>query len=269
MRRWRHAIIRPMSGDSARGLLAAACLLAVACSGDSGGPTAPSPGTTPRVSVTYPADHGTIYIGNQVQFQVAVSSSGTQASTNAVWESDAQPVATVSSSGLVTAVSAGEATISAEVPAGGRGSLRIRVFPEFQGHWEGTLLLTRMVWPPEWDKPDCTSVRGWMQLAADFTQDDATVTGAVTSTTTNLEWTVQSGRISIDGTLSLTFDEFVSSADGDSPRFMPWESRADTTGQMTGTAVVEWPQLGVSANLMAEGCLAADLNSQECSGWRR
>ena len=93
-------------------------------------PPAPSPGTTSSVSVTYPADHGTIYIGDQVQFQATDSSSGsgTQAATNAVWESNAPAVATVSSSGLVTAVSAGEATISAEVPAGGRGAQSIRVF---------------------------------------------------------------------------------------------------------------------------------------------
>ena len=268
MRSWRHAIIRSMSGDSARGLFAAACLLAAACTGDSGGPTAPSPGTTPSVSVTYPADHGTIYIGNQVQFQATVSSSGTQASTNAVWESDAPPVATVSSSGLVTAVSAGEATISAELPAGGRVSLRIRVFPEFHGHWEDTLLLTRFVYPPEWDKPDCTGVCAWMRLAADFTQDDATVTGSVASTIRNFEWAVQSGRISIDGTLSLTFDESVS-VNGDAPRFMSWESRADTPGHMTGTAALEWPQPFVSANLMGEGCLAAGFNPLVCSGWRR
>ena len=268
MRSWRHAIIRSMSGDSVRGLFAAACLLAAACTGDSGGPTAPSPGTTPSVSVTYPADHGTIYIGNQVQFQATVSSSGTQASANAVWESDAPPVATVSSSGLVTAVSAGEATISAEVPAGGRGSLRIRVFPEFHGHWEGDLFLRRSVDSPEGER-DCTSVCGEIPLAADFTQDDATVTGAVTSTIRQYEWTVLSGRISIDGTLSLTFDEFVSPFDGLRARLMSWESRADTPDHMTGTTAVHWFTDDPSGNLAAEGCLAADYKTRECSGWRR
>ena len=58
-------------GGSARGLLAAACLLAVACNGDSGGPTGPSLGTTSSVSVRYPADHGTVYIGAQVQFRTS------------------------------------------------------------------------------------------------------------------------------------------------------------------------------------------------------
>ena len=137
-------IIRPMNGDPARGLLAAACLLAVACNGDGGGPAGPSPGspgTTSSVSVTYPAGHGTIYIGERVQFQAMAPSSGggTQAAASAVWASDAPAVATVSPLGLVTAVSAVAATISAEAPAGARGSLRIRVFPQFHGHWEGDL----------------------------------------------------------------------------------------------------------------------------------
>ena len=67
------------------------------------------------------ADHGTVYIGDRVQFQATVSSSGngTQAATNAVWASDAPAVATVSPWGLVTAVSAGGATISAAVPSAG------------------------------------------------------------------------------------------------------------------------------------------------------
>ena len=105
-----HILAPPTKGDSVRGgLLAAACLLAVACGGDGGSPAAPSPGTTSTVSVTYPADHGTIYIGNQVQFQATDSSGGggTQAVTGATWQSDAPAVATVSSSGLVTGVSAG------------------------------------------------------------------------------------------------------------------------------------------------------------------
>ena len=110
-----HVTVRPTNRDPARGLLAAACLLAVACNGDGGGPAGPSPvspGTTSSVSVTHPADHGTIYIGDQVQFQATVSSSGgaTPAATGAVWASDAPAVATVSPAGLVTAVSAGEAT---------------------------------------------------------------------------------------------------------------------------------------------------------------
>ena len=248
-------IVRRTTRDPVRGLLPTACLLAVACSGDSGGPTGPtppSPGATSSVSVTYPADHGTIYIGDQVQFEATVSSSGggTQAATGAVWASDAPGVATVSPSGLVTGVSAGEATISAQGPAGERGSLRIRVFPRFHGRWEGDLNVTRIIVPPDWRElgeedcdglPDCAS---WIPLTADFTQDGATVTGTVTSTFAappNYEWTIQSGTVSVDGTLTLTSDETAFRPPGAAAteiraRLMSWESRADSPVVMTGTA---------------------------------
>ena len=281
-----HAIVRPTRGESAAGLLAAACLLAVACNGDGGSPTGPTPpstGATSSVSVTYPEDHGTIYIGDQVQFQATVSSGGgTQAAANAAWQSDAPAVATVSSSGLVTGVSAGEATISAEVPAGGRGSLRIRVFPRFHGHWEGDLNVTRIDVPPDWRElgeqdcdglPDCAS---WIPLAADFTQDGATVTGTMTSTFTsppNYAWTVRSGTVSIDGTLTLTSDEVAYRLPDNSveirARLTSWESRADTPGVMTGAAVVQYSSDVLSGNPVVEGCLEADNITRECSGWRR
>ena len=269
-----------MLAGSASGLLVAACLLTVTCAGDGGSPTAPSPGRSSSVSVTYPADHGTIYIGDEVQLQATVSSgSGAQAATNAVWESDAPDVATISSSGLVTGVSAGEATITAVVPSGGRGSLRIRVFPEFHGHWEGDLNVTDMTVPPDWRAlgeeacnglPDCAS---WIPLQADFMQDGATVTGSLTSTFTtppNYEWTVRTGTVSVDGTLSVTTDETTlrSPEHMVRARLRSWESRADTPGVMTGTAAVQYSSDTLSGNPVVEGCLEADYITRECSGWR-
>ena len=50
----------------------------------------------------------------------------------------------------------------------------------------------------------------WIPLAVDFNQNGATVTGTVTSTFAalpNYAWTVESGTISIDGSLTLTSDE--------------------------------------------------------------
>ena len=283
MRSRRRPIIGPTKDKSARRLLAAACLLAVACDGAGGTPTAPSPGTASSVSVTYPSEHGTIYIGAEVQFQATVSSgSGTQPATNATWQSDAPAVASVSPSGLVTAVSAGEATISANVPAGGRGSVRIRVFPEFHGHWVGDLNVTGIAVPPDWRDlgeencnglPDCAS---WIPLVADFTQDGATVTGSLTSTfiaAPNYEWTVQSGTVSIDGTLTLTSEEIVLRLPEDAmeirARVMSWESRADTPGVMTGAAAVEYSSDALSGTAVLEGCLEADNILRECGGWRR
>ena len=67
----RYTIIHPMKGHWAGALLAAACLLAVACGGDSGGASAPSPVTTSSVSVSYPEDHGTIYLMHPLILQAS------------------------------------------------------------------------------------------------------------------------------------------------------------------------------------------------------
>ena len=238
------------------------------------------PVTTPSVSVSYPAGRGTIFIGEQVQFLATMQSSGggPQAALDAVWESDAPAVATVSSSGLLTAVSAGEATISAEVIPGGRSSLRIRVFPKFHGHWEGNLNITRKTVPPAWREgageeceglDDCSE---WARMAADFTQDGQTVTGSVRTNYGNeppdLEWTVH-GEVSLDGTLSLTFDEVVVVPEPDLEirlTVISWKSRADTPGVMTGTAAQQLSSDDLPGDVLNEVCLGPQ--SRRCSGWR-
>lgn len=109
------------------GALAAAMLLPFGC-GTHDGPMAPTP-TATGVVVTWPSER-TLFIGDQVQFEanLVLSDGSTQAAENITWTSDATAVATVSASGLVTALAAGEASISAEVADGRGGSVRIRVF---------------------------------------------------------------------------------------------------------------------------------------------
>ena len=118
------------------GALAAAMLLPFGC-GTHDGPMAPTP-TATDVVVTYPSERS-LFIGDQVQFEASLvlSDGSMQAAENVTWTSDATAVATVSASGLVTAVAAGEASISAEAADGRGGSARIRVFPEFEGRWAG------------------------------------------------------------------------------------------------------------------------------------
>ena len=136
--------------------------------------------------------------------------------------------------------------------------------------------------PPDWRElgeedcdglPDCAS---WIPLEADFAQDGATVTGTVTSTfaaVPNYEWTIQSGTVSVDGTLTLTSDETAfrlpDGAVEIRAQLMSWESRADSPGVMTGTAAVEYASDALSGNAVVEGCLEADNILRECSGWRR
>ena len=112
-----------------------ACAALSAC-GSSKSPAAPAAPTSTGISVTFPAG-GTIYIGATAQLQVTETlSDGTTKPVTAAWSSDAPAVATVSQTGIVAPVAAGEATISADANAR-RGTLRIRVYPNFNGTWVG------------------------------------------------------------------------------------------------------------------------------------
>ena len=226
-----------------RRVLVAGLLLAAGC-GTHDGPSAPTPTPMPTgVSVTHSAE-STIFIGDEVQFQatVTLSDGSTQAASDATWGSDASGVATVSSAGLMTAVAAGEATISAEVAGGRGGFLRIRVYPEFHGNWNGRGVAT-----------DCTATGDslWSVLCAgflesgpaerrgeatlDLTQVEADV-GGVVDLGEDRRLEVRSGEISVDGTLRLTFDETTFAIEGAelTVEVLSWETRADTPGSMTG-----------------------------------
>ena len=257
------------SGAFVRGALVAVLLLAAGCGGD-GSPTAPS-ATGTSISVTYPVG-STIFIGNQVQFEATVTlGDGTERLTaDATWSSDAPAVATVSSAGLVTAVAAGEATISAETNPGDRGSVRIRVYPEFRGSWTG--------W---WRAADCTASGSPLftqlcallkaspdlvgsPLMAALTQDGALVDGtvdlgelAVGDAPRAEPLEVESGEVSIDGTLRLTFSAVMISEAGLElhAEVLSWETRADTPGRMTGQFEVELSLQGDSGSLVLEGSL--------------
>lgn len=193
--------------------------------------------------VTYPSER-TLFIGDQVQFEASLvlSDGNTQTAENVTWTSDATAVATVSASGLVTAVTAGEATISAQAADGRGGSVRIRVFPEFDGRWAGRGVAT-----------GCTATGDalWSALCAgfresapaeraddaafDLTQSGADVGGVVDlGAERGLE--VRSGEVTVDGTLRLAFDLFPFVTDGMelTVEVLSWRTRTDTPGRMTG-----------------------------------
>ena len=228
-----------------RWILVAGLLLSASC-GTDGSPTEPTPTTPPSptgVSVSYGGER-TLFIGNEVQFQatVVLSDGSTEATTDVTWMSDAPGVATVSPSGLMTAAAAGEATISAEAAGGYGGFLRIRVYPEFQGSWAGRGIAT-----------ECTATGDslWSLLCAGFLADDpaerrgeATLeltqseaeVGGVVDFGADRRLEVNSGEVSIDGTLRLTFDAFTFAIEGAEldVEVLSWETRADTPGNMTG-----------------------------------
>ena len=216
-------------------VLAAGFLLTFGCGTDDG-PTGPTP-TGTSVSVTYPTER-TLFIGDEVQFQASLvlNDGSTQAAENVTWTSDATAVATVSASGLVAAVAAGEATISAEVADGGGGSVRIRVFPEFQGHWAGQGVATGCTATGDalWTAfcagfPQSTPAERADEAAFDLTQTGADV-GGVVDLGTERRLEVRSGEVSNDGTLRLTVDAFPFVIEGMelNVEVLSWQTRADT-----------------------------------------
>ncbi len=115
---------------SLSGFLAAVLLTAAGCGGDKSTPTAPT-NTTPTVS----SISVTGYAGEITQLNSTVQLKATAAMSNgsqqditstATWQSDATAVATVNGSGLVRAVAAGDATITA-TQGGVAGRQRITV----------------------------------------------------------------------------------------------------------------------------------------------
>jgi hypothetical protein len=107
----------------------AALAMAASCSG-SRTPSAPSsqPPPTPSVVVRVTGVPGTLYPGQSAQLTAtAESASGTQTVTStATWQSSNASVAAVSSSGVLTGLTAGEADITA-THQGATGSARVTV----------------------------------------------------------------------------------------------------------------------------------------------
>lgn len=109
-------------------------LIATACGGENGAPTAPTAPTAPAgptlasVSVT---GYNSALVRRDQTVQLAASARYSDGSTRdvtgtAAWRSDNGGVASVSPTGLVTAVGSGEATIVADVQ-GSSGNVRVRV----------------------------------------------------------------------------------------------------------------------------------------------
>jgi hypothetical protein len=113
-----------------------------ACGGSSGGGnTAPTP-TVQGITVSSSSD--LIFIGASETFTATASMSngGSQPiSSGASWGSDATGVATADSSGKVTGVGSGMATIFVDYQ-GRRGTKLIRGLPNYQGAWSGSYAIT-------------------------------------------------------------------------------------------------------------------------------
>lgn len=227
---------------------AVAVTLATGC-GDGGGgsPTSPSPtpGVT-SVAVVFPAG-GTIFIGREVQFEAreTLSNGTTRTATGATWGSDAPAVATVSSTGLVRAVSAGEATIFAD--AGSRGTLRIRVYPSFAGLWGGSEVLTSCQGTGRLAELCAEFTPGDVAMhASSFTQTDATVNASIDAGDNT--YARMTGTISVGGELELPSAPVLPADPEVALEVQNWRSRSDVPGAMTGTYEILVTVTGVAGS---------------------
>ncbi|HXV62558.1 MAG TPA: Ig-like domain-containing protein [Vicinamibacteria bacterium] len=186
--------------------------------------------------MTFPAG-GTIFIGDSVQFEAreTLSDGTTRVVTNeATWGSDAPAVATVSSTGLVTAVAPGEATIFADVNP--RGSLLIRVFPNFGGSWMGSEVIAGCE-----DSGALEGVCRDRSLAVGevflhrsmFSQTQASVNAVIDGGEGNTA--TATGNVTVGGELQLPSTPFLPGDPTVSSQLQNWRSRADVPSQMTGT----------------------------------
>lgn len=190
-----------------------------------------SPTSSTSVSVVYPAG-GPIFIGDTAQLEARVSGGGS--SSSATWSSDAPSVATVSSTGLVTALRAGQATITASVNPS--GSMLIQIYPNFHGTWIGNEVVV-----------SCQATDGFAGICDDptfgpgtvfdiearFTQSEATVQAVVGISG---QMTAEaSGTIGVGGLLQLPSAPYLPPVPPVHTEMRNWRSRADTPGLMTGS----------------------------------
>ena len=227
------------------------CIASSACGHQS--PTAPAPGVT-GISVTFPAG-GTIYIGATAQFQAEETlSDGATRPVAAIWSSDTPAVAAVATTGVVTAVGAGEATLTAEANAR-RGTLRIRVYPNFSGTWSGVESAISCddsgVFEGVCSDPDFYTSGDRFLHRSSYTQTDTVV-----STTLDLGggFTASGpGIVSVPGALELPRtrvrpEEGDIKLDIENLRF-----RSDVPARLTGTYAARFSASGVEGSVVV-GC---------------
>jgi hypothetical protein len=218
--------------------------------GDGKSPTAPAPSST-GLSVTFPGG-GTIYIGAAALFEaVETLSNGTTRAAAAIWSSDAPTVATVTQSGVVTALAAGEATITAAAGER-RGTLRVRVFPNFTGVWSGiesgiscddTGAFDGLCGDPEVYEPGQR-----FRHDSRYTQTDASV-----SVTLDLgeQFTASGpGTVSVPGDLQLPTTRVLPDDEDVKIDIQDLRFRSDVPGRLTGTYFVRFTAPGVDGSLV-------------------
>lgn len=223
----------------------ALCAFGIACGGG-GGKT-----VTSLTSLTLIVPSGTLFIGNSVQLDAreTLSDGTTRPATTATWGSADPAIATVSSTGLVTAVTAGEATILADTTV--HASVKIRVFPDFRGSWIGREHVTACGDDGAFEgicaDPGFMPVGALYQHNSRFTQNDDSVT-AVLDEGDGFTVTV-TGTISVNGDLELPTGTMQPADPAVAVQVQHWRCRADVPARMTGSYEIYLTMLDVPGSV--------------------
>jgi hypothetical protein len=240
-------------------VLAAAILAVTVACGDS--PTDP---TQTTITVSLASSGAPIFIGNSEVFTVSATQNvngQAVAVTSATWSSDAPNVATVDSTGRVTGVDSGSATISVEFQAR-KATKMVRVLPNYGGNWTGSYTVTNCTQTEEFETmPFCGSggiqIGDILPLSLQFTQAVDILSG-----TTGLSLLVSDpiGPIAIPGngqpTVVAVFHSDPVQID------VTWSLSMITAGHVEGTVAQTWTAAGMNGSGTVSGTLSDTTLSQ-------
>ena len=227
-------------------LLTASCVIALttlaACGGGGGSPAKPTP---TAVGITITPGDDFLLVGQTVQLSAKVNlSDGTSSLQQGTWGSDTPNVATVDSTGKVTAHSHGKVTVYVDIQ-GQRGTRLITVNVNFAGEWHGTWAIDKCTATGEFKSIDfCDTVKAGDTdaMTLTLTQDHNSVTGILEFPTCPCSGDV-TGTVSDDGVMTL---------DGTIPlqgfilALKNWATRSSTPGKLTGKFTLNWTYPGAS-----------------------
>jgi hypothetical protein len=216
-----------------RALIVVVVVGLAACGGTStSSPAAPTP--TPvvtTVSVTMSPSTDVLKIQGTETFTVtATLSDGTTKAVTGSWSSDNVAVATVDTSGKVTGIASGQATIAVAYDTA-RATRIVRIIPDYQGNWTGEYAVLSCQDSGDFAKEEwCkTALRnGVIKVTMALTHARDAVTGSWTHDV--MSGTTQ-GTLEADGTLALsgigTLDRIPMAIAG-------WRSRSADNKSQTG-----------------------------------
>jgi hypothetical protein len=190
-----------------------------------------------------------VYIGDTLALGAteALSNGASRPAANVTWSSDNLTVATVSSTGLLTAIGPGESTIVAETSH--RTTLRIRVYPNFAGRWRGTEIIDSCS-----DTGDLDGLCAELDAVGEAYLHDSTVLQTDASVNAVLDvgdgvTATMAGAITTDGEAQLGSAPLLPAEPDIVIEIRNWRTRANQPGQMTGSYAIVIALAGYSGEV--------------------